>query len=215
MFITIDPYYNVEFYNECLQALKNNNVDFNEYISTKAPYYFYIEVEDKPLFINYDVAPKAAERWLVSLVKPLRSNDEYTYLRRDNIQRLEAVKHYSYTTPFKAIDSSKQGVIFTATKEEVMRVSREYKRKIWFMGRYFNRKYVIFATDNLMIKNFIPSENILAEGSNPIDIETQINYKVFQGKDRLTKYSETPYVENGNFYPVRGVRQERSDKFVL
>ena len=33
MLITIDPYYNVEFYNKCIQALINNKVPVKQFIS--------------------------------------------------------------------------------------------------------------------------------------------------------------------------------------
>ena len=32
MYITVDPYYSTQFYNECLEALKNNKIEFTEHI---------------------------------------------------------------------------------------------------------------------------------------------------------------------------------------
>ena len=215
MFITIDDFYNVDFYNECKEALKNNKVEFNEYINSKPPYNFYFEVDRPPTFINYEEAPNALERFLINVIEPIKPNDAYKFLRRESIKNRQAVKHYGYSEPFEAMEKSGEGIMFTARKEEILRISKEFPRKIWFMGKYFNRKYVIFFTDSLLIKNYIDPDQILVEGDNPIKLEVKLNRNIFQGKDKLKKYSETPYLLDGRFVQVQSVRPELTDKFVL
>lgn len=217
MFITIDPYYNIQFYNECKEALKNNKIKFREYISTKSPYYFYFEVDQAPTFINYDQADKSYTKWLVNIVKAVKPVDEYLYLRRDSYSELKGLKQYALNTPLISSDRTGQGIFFTSSKEQIINISKTYPRNIWFMGRYFNRMYKVYFTDNLTIKNFINTDQILVESNNfksPIELEVQLNYKIFREKDRLEKISETPYIKNGLVYSV-SVRPEISDKFII
>lgn len=218
MIITIDPYYDVNFYNECKEALSNNGVQYKEYISTKPPYYYYFDVSNPPTFINYDVADKSYTRYLVNIVKPLKPNDAYIYMRRDAYSNLKALNRYAINEPLDAAAKTGEGIFFAAEKEEILRISNEYPRKIWFMGRYFNRKYKIFFADKLIIKNYINSENILVQGndfSSPTELEVKLNFNIFREKDRLEKLSSTPYVLNGKYYSVGSVRPEISDKFTL
>lgn len=217
MFITIDPYYNIQFYNECRQALKNNNVKFKEYISTKTPYYFYFEVDSAPTFINYDQAAESYTRFLVNIVKPLKPSDEYIYLRRESFSDTKGVRQYALNEPLISAEKTRQGVFFTGTKEQILSVSKNYPRKMWFMGKYLGRQYKLFFTDHLSIKNFVPPEQILVQNNSfklVTDLEVELNYKVFHEKDRLEKNSETPYIQNSKYYSVN-IRADISDKFIL
>ena len=215
--VTIDPYYDVQFYNECKEALKNNNKDFIEYISTKPPYHFYLDVDDEPAFINYDTAKDNYSRFLVNIVKPLKANDEYIYARKEAYSNIKAINHYAINDALRSANKTEQGIFFNVTKEEVLRISKEFPRKIWFMGRYFNRKYNLFFTDSLLVKNWLIDEQILVESrnvKNVLDLELELNYKIFHEKDRLVKISETPYILNGKYYSV-SVRPEITDKYIL
>ncbi len=78
MFITIDPYYSTQFYNESLEALKNNNIEFSEFINIKPPYNWYLDVEKEPIMVNYDIASGSERRWMVNKVEALRTNEEYS-----------------------------------------------------------------------------------------------------------------------------------------
>jgi len=198
--------------------LKNNNVNFREYISTKAPYYFYFDVDKAPTFINYEVAPSAYTRHLISLVTPLRPNDEYILLRRDSFINKQAVDRYGVNDALSTGNISKEGVFFTAHKEEILRISKEFPRKLFFMGRYYDKRYKIFFSDSLVIKNYLLPKQILVQSKDVkdvTDLELELNYKVFMEKDRLEKLSQTPYVLNGNYYPVSHIRADLTDKFVL
>lgn len=215
--ITIDPYYDVNFYNETKEALNNNGVEYQELISLKSPYYFYFEVENNPSFINYDEVNKSYSRNLVTKVKPLKPNDVNLYLRRDSYTALKAIDQYAKNDALRTAEKTGQGIFFTAKKEEILGISNEFQRKIWFMGRYFNRKYMVFFTDNLMVKNFIDPSQVLVESRDVSDVsllESRLNFEIFREKDRLEKLSETPYIFKGKFYPV-SIRPEISDKYVL
>jgi hypothetical protein len=218
MFITIDDFYDIGFYNECKEALKNNKVEYQEFISTIAPYDFVLEVKDAPIFINYSVLKKSQERYLVNIIKPLKPNDEYIYERRESYTNKKAIAHYAVNDALKSCEKSGECVVFTANKDEALAISKEFPRKIWFMGRYFNRKYKIFISDNMLIKNLLAEDQIIISDKrfkNIADIEVELNYNTFKMQDRLLKLSETPYVYKGRFYPINSTRPEISDKYVL
>lgn len=216
--ITIDDYYGIDFYNETKEALKNNKVEFKEFISVKPPYNYYFDVPEKPQFINFDVVPKAYSKNLVNIIMPLKPNDDYIYYRRASITGLKAINHYAINDAFKVAQKSNAGIFFHSTKDAILRISKEYPRKIYFFGKYFNRKYKVFFTDNLIIKNYINEKDVLVSSStfkNITQLEAQLNFTIFKMQDTLQKLSETPYVLNGRYYPPSSVRPEISDTYVL
>lgn len=216
--ITIDDYYDIKFYNETKEALKNNGIDFKEYISTKAPYQWYLETRDEPKFINYERTSRQYSRWLVNIVRPLRPNDAYIYERRDSYTNTKAISHYAINDALETGEKSGEGIFFTAMKEEILSISKDYPRKMYFFGRYFNNKYKVFFADSLMVKNFLDPQNILVESKSfksVTELEVTLNYNVFKLKDRLEKLSETPYVVEGKYYPVKGINPEISNMYVL
>jgi len=218
MLITIDSYYDIKFYNETKEALKNNNVDYKEYISSKAPYHYYIETDETPYFINYDEPNRSYSRWLVNIIRPLKPNDEYIYERRESYVNKKAINHYAINDALETGQKSGEGIFFTADKDEILNITKEFPKKVFFMGRYFNRRYKVFFCDSLMIKNYIDTNNILVESKSfksIVDLEVELNYNIFKLQDRLLKISETPYVINGKYYPVKSVVPEISDMYVL
>ena len=54
MFITIDPYYDIKFYNSAIEAMRNNGVEFSEFISVKSPYHWFLKLDQAPVMVNYD-----------------------------------------------------------------------------------------------------------------------------------------------------------------
>ena len=220
MFLTIDDYYDTNFYNECIEALKNNKVEFNEFISTAAPYNFYFEVQDddSPKFINYDEVPRSYNRFLVNKIIALNPKDDYIYQRRTTYVNKAALDHYAVNDALETAEQSGEGIFFTATKEEILKISKEYPRKMFYMGRYFNRKYKVYFTDNLIVKNYLTKNQILVESNSfnhVTDLETELNLKIFHLKDRLVKLSETPYVLKGKIKTMGSIRPEVSDRFVI
>ena len=216
--ITLDDYYDVQFYNQTKEALKNNGIAFKEFISSKPPYRFYFEVQDAPIFINYDKVPKAYSKFLVSKIMALKPNDDYIYERRDAYPGKKGLNHYAINDALKSAKQTGEAIFFNATKEQILRISKEFPRKIYFFGRYFNRKYKIFFSDKLLIKNYINEKDILIESSsfkNITELEAELNFVRFKMQDMLVKLSETPYVLNGKYHPPSSVRPEISDKYVL
>jgi len=218
MLLTIDSYYSIPFYKETREALKNNSVEFKEFISIKPPYQFFFDVQEKPVFINYDVVAASYSKFLVNIIKALKPNDDYIYQRRESYTGPKAIAHYAINDALGSGQETGEGIFFSANKEEILRISQDYPRKLYFLGRYFNRKYKVFFSDNLIIKNYIDSKDILVEGSgfkSITSLEAELNYKIFKLQDRLEKLSQTPYVLSGRFHSAGSVRPELSDMYVL
>lgn len=211
MFITIDPYYNYEFYRECKEALKNNGVSFNEYVSIKAPHYWYFEIDDsnKPVFINYDTAEASTVRWLVNVVKPIETRDEVELLRRHNDNTPKELLRYIENEPLREARHADYACFFTVSdRQDLIDISKLIPEKIWYLGNYCN-KYRLCLCCNKYIENLVDSTKIILRksdvDSNEIGrLESELNYKIFQGRDRLVKYTKTQYALNGKFHrPVR------------
>ena len=205
-YFTIDPYYTNQFYNEAKEALKNNKIDFKEFVSIKPPYNFYFGLSDdlKPLLVNYDEISSAESRWLVNIVTPIQVVDEYLLLRRENDNSSNAIRKFIENEPLRIAHESKYACFFNVrSKAQILEISRlYYPFRIWYFGKYFKNRYRLCLTFDENIKNFIPAEDILLEKNsseyNEVGrFEATLNYKVFLQKDRLIKFSMTPYIENG------------------
>ena len=209
MFITIDPYYPISFYNECKEALKNNGISFQEFISIKAPFDWYLKIDEKPIMVNYDELKKQQERFLVSKVKPLTPNEEYLLIRRSDDEGQKGMLKYVENEPLKQARMSEYAVFFNAdSKEQLMRITRESGIKVWYFGKYFNNRFKVALCTNKMILNFISPEDILIEKNGqemkePGRFESELNFKVFRQQDYLKKYTETAYFADGKYFPVK------------
>lgn len=219
MYITIDPYYDTQFYNECKEALKNNGVDFKEYINVKPPFDWYFSLEEKPVMVNYDEATSSEERWMVNTIQPLRANEAYLLLRRDNDNGPKALLKFVENEPLKAARTSNYAVFFTIrNREEGERLTKDYPGKVWYMGKYYNNKYRVCLATNRTIKGLLNDNQILLERnkelSEPGRFEAELNFKVFRGNDMLIKFTETPFFEDGKYKPVN-IKGELSSKFII
>ena len=216
--INIDDYYNIQFYNETKEALKNNGVEFREFINTVPPYNFAIMCDKEPVYVNFDKVNRPQERFYVNIIRPLTPNQEYLYERRESFTNKKAINHYAVNDALKLGEKSGEGIFFTANKEEILRISKEFPRKIFYFGKYYNNKYKLFFSDSLIIKNYIDSDQILVESKSfkhITDLEIKLNYDIFKLSDRLMKLSETPFVKDGKFYPISSVVPEISGKYSL
>lgn len=217
MLITIDPYYDTVFYNECKQALKNNGVEFKEFINIKPPFDWYFELDQKPIMVNYDEATESESRWMVNAVQPLRPNEEYLLLRRDNDNGPKALFRFVENEPLRIARKSEYAVFFTVrNKEEAQSLSKDYPGKIWYMGKYYNNKYRVCLATHAVVKNFLNPDQILLEkeGDEPGRFEAELNFKVFKMNDRLIKFTETPYFEDGKYKPIN-IKGELSSRFII
>lgn len=214
---TIDPYYSNQFYNECKEALKNNNIDFNEYINIKPPYNWYFELKQEPIIVNYDKATNSEERWMVGKVNALRPNEEYLLLRRDNDNGQKALLKFVENEPMREARKSDYAVFFTIkNKEDGLALSKDFPGKIWYLGKYYNNRFRLCLCTHKEIKGFLNEDEVLLESSKELSepgrFESELNWKVFRLKDRLVKFTETPYFENGIFNPVK-IKGSLSGKF--
>lgn len=217
MFITLDEYYDIEFYNECKETLKNNDVKFKEFISVKPPYNWHFEVQNKPMFVNYDEMSTKDQRWLVNKVQVLRDNEEYLFLRRNNDKGPKALLKFVENEPLKESRKSDYSVFFSVkNREELERISKEYPAKIWYFGKYYRNKYRVCLANNSVIKNFLNPDQILLEKSDnkPGMFEAELNWKVFRGFDMLEKFTETPYFLDGKYHRVK-IKPEISSRYII
>lgn len=215
-FYTVDPYYDTLFYNECKEALRNNGVEFKEFINIKAPYHWYFKLDNAPYIVNYDELPESSARFMVNTVKPLRSVDEYIYMRREADTGKNIIR-FIENEPLREARTSDYAVFFTiGSREEGLKLSKDFPGRIWYMGKYYSNKYNVCLSTNSIIKNFLRPEQILLEkDSDEIGrFEAELNFKVFRMNDMLEKISETPYFFNGKYKDV-SIRPEISSKFKI
>lgn len=218
-FYTVDPYYNIQFYNECKEALKNNKVEFEEFINIKAPYNWYFKMDRSPIMVNYDEATDAEMRWMINVVKPLRPNEEYLLIRRDNDNGAKALLKFVENEPLRQARLSDYAVFFTVkNKEEVEKLTSDYPGKVWYFGKYYNNKYRVCLATHRTVRGFLDENQILLEKtqdlSDPGRFESELNFKVFRGNDVLLKFTETPYFEDGKYNKPK-IRGDYTSKFNL
>jgi len=199
-FITIDAYYDVNFYNQCKEALKNNSIKFTEFIEIKSPYRWFFKLEDtiKPIMINYDEINK--NRFIVRKVQALRPNEEYLLQRRGSTEGSNITK-YIYNDAFE--DSKDYGVFINiSSRDELLRLSKEFPGKIYYLGKYYGNRFRVCLVNNSMIKNYINTSQILLEKTpdmkEPGRFEAEFNYKVLKHNDYIYKTTETIYAQNGS-----------------
>lgn len=218
-FYTVDPYYNIQFYNECKEALKNNKVEFEEFINIKAPYNWYFKMDRSPIMVNYDESTDAENRWMINIVKPLRPNEEYLLIRRDNDNGPKALLKFVENEPLRQARLSDYAVFFTVkNKEEVEKLTSDYPGKVWYFGKYYNNKYRVCLATHRTVRGFLDENQILLEKtqdlSDPGRFEAELNFKVFRGNDVLLKFTETPYFEDGKYNKPK-IRGDYTSKFNL
>lgn len=216
MFYTLDNYYGVKFYNDTREALKNNQIKFKEFIEIKSPYNWYIKLDDnlKPIMVNYD--EKQKYRFLVQKVKALRSNEEYLLQRREDDAGTN-IKKYIFNDAFR--DSEEYGIFFhIKSKDELLKISKEFPGKIYYLGKYYDNKYRVCICNNIMIKNYINPGQILLEKTpemkEPGKFEAEFNYRVLKLNDYIVKYTETIYALNGSLVRPKVFDTENKKIFI-
>lgn len=222
MYITIDPYYGTQFYNECKEALKNNQIEYSELIYTKPPYDWYFKLSQSPIMVNFDKLSEKDSRWLVSKVKALTPTDEYKLLRRDNDKGQQALLKFIENEPMTEARTSNFAIFFAIkNREDGERLSKEFPDKIWYFGKYYSNKFKVCLSTNAYIKNFLDPGQILLEKTKEHAesgrFESELNFKVFRGNDVLVKYTQTPYFENGKYIlpNIKGEGRTGTNKFII
>lgn len=219
MFITVDPYYDTQFYNECKEALENNKVPYKEFINIKAPYYWYFKIDQPPIMVNYDQAQESEYRWMVNVVKALRPNEEYLLMRRNNDKGGKSLFKFIENEPLKEARLSDYAIFFTIkNREQGEQLTKDYPGKVWFMGKYYDNKYKVCLATHPIVKGFLDPGQVLLEKNQdmqePGRFEAELNWKVFRQNDYLIKFTETPYFENGKYVRPK-IKGENSPKFTL
>jgi len=203
MLITIDPYYDTAFYLECIQALRNNNVTYKEYINSKAPFDWVLELDREPIMVNYDEFPKNIQMYLVNKVEPATPGEEYLLQRKTALSGSKSFEFYCINEPLRQADKSDYACFFLLKNREQGIALSKKLGPIWYFGKYYNNIRVGLCL-NSMIKNMIPLQEILIEKTkSSTQMELDLNFKVFRLNDRLRKFTETPKFENGSFIPVK------------
>lgn len=205
-FITLDPYYNISEYTEAIEALKNNRIEYYEYVNTKPPYNWYINVDILPIFMNYDIATKNQERFLVSKTRHLFPNEEYLLKRRETDgSGIASVKKFITNDVFT--EDIKYALCFRYKSiVELQDITRKLNTRIYILGNY--RGWNLAMTFNKYIKGEIPPDFVVLEKlENELtglgEFERAINYKGLKKMDTVKKYTATTYIENGKIYPIR------------
>lgn len=219
MIITIDPYYDIPFFNRVLESLKNNKIPFNLFVDSKSPYYFYIDQPVQPTYLDYEILNTNRERNLVSIVEALQPSTQYKFARRASHTGLKGMEYYTLNDQFGQMQKEKQAHIVHMHVEHAFKVSKQYPRKLYFLGRYYNNSHIVFAQDSLLLKNYltdIPHKVLQSSSSfqHSTELEQEINYKHFLFKDRIIKLEKTPYLLNGKYYPPTIVNEYKR-KFIL
>lgn len=201
---TIDPFYDTNQYNESLQALTNNNIKYEEFILMKNPFNFYIRLEDKklPAMINYVMINRNRWNYIVTKVKPLVPKDILKLYRFN--KSVTSIKDYINNDAFKEALKAKRTIIFNyKNREQLLTLSKTYG-KIYVLGKYVNSKYRLAMCFNPEIKNVIMPNDLLLDIKEQKlgELELKINNIILKNKEKIIKYSQTPYFENGKFNPT-------------
>jgi len=207
-FISTDLYYDIDTYNDIIQALNNNKIKYKEYISTKVPFSWYINTDELPKFINYDLANSNQQRFLVSKINPLRANEEYLLKRRNTDgSSIQALNKFVYNDVFKNVINKYALCFRYKSKEQLFELTRKIPSKIYLIGTYKNG-WKLGITYNKYVKaeitpDYIVQEKEAKEMNSFGEFEMMINYKGLKKKDKIEKYTETPYIYKGKYYPVK------------
>jgi len=200
------------------ETLANNDIDYDLFITTKPPYDWYFRVDSKPIMVNYDELKHGSDRFLVSLVKPLRPDEEYKMVRRNSDVGMNALSKFINNSPMLESTKSSYSVFFHINSRGVgEKLSKEYPGKIWFMGRYFDSRYNVCLVNNMSVLAFLDDKDIILEKTSVGHIgefETEFNYRILKGREYLVKFTDTPYFLGGTYHKPK-IRGDMSKKFTL
>lgn len=203
MYISIDSYYPVNFYNECLATLQNNGIAYSQafYVRNKV-FEYTINVPYAPIMVNYDLILPENEKYIINHVIPLDVNEIAIYQRRLQDTRTNIRKELYLNDALISIENTNYGVFFNLkNSEEAISLTKNLPVRLYYMGKYLNR-YKVFFCNSIYIESFLNTSNILLKKDKMesiVQFEQKFNYNVLERRDRLIKYSKTAYFENGIF----------------
>lgn len=199
-YISFDNYYKQSEYNRFILSAYNNNVKYEEFISIRTPFAWWIKVDDEnlPKFLDYDETKDT--KWLVSKIKARYPNEEVILKRRDNDPKQDIRKFIENDVLEKA-RTEKFVCVFYFQGNKIRDYSVGFKDKIYILG--LKGAYRIGVCFNPYIQDIVePSTIILIEKDgdyrNVGEIEQRINY-VWKPNIKLThKTLESSYYYNGD-----------------
>jgi hypothetical protein len=209
MYITVDAYYNVSEYNRMLQALENNGIEYSQWVDTKVPHQWYIKVadENQPKFIDFDVKPKAEERYLVSAIVPQRSQDSYLLMRRDTDPATNYSKFVMNDYWNEAFNSDYMIIFKFKSPEDIRKMSQDLGCKIYQMGTH---RWKLSMAFNKYVKGYLTADQIIFEKTkqqmlefrNPGELEAEFNYRILRTTKIEGKTMKTTYWNKGILFPA-------------
>lgn len=212
-YITFDEFYDIEQYNDFLNAAKNNGVKYSEWINIRTPYNWYLKLDesDLPKFVDYEVATDNHEKYMIKKILPKNPQDEYKLHRRDSDSPTDFAR-FVVNDVWEYISKKKNLVVFkNRAREELMKISKspELKdTKIFLLGKY--RGWDIAITDNKFIEGHISDTQVLYTEfdserlrKKPWEVEGYINYYILRTDKIDRKFYDTSYVMNGRYYAVK------------
>lgn len=187
--------YNIALYNEFLENANKKKIYYNEYVSVR-DYRWYLETERDPFLLTYAKITGNAGMFLVSKTKGVNPQDIYTF-RRMKIAKDKTNLDFCKNDAYNYFGKSEYVYFINIQNRERAESLSKKIGRLYFMGFYMNTKYKVYLTDNQYVSHFVGIDDILSSGVSCFDAELQLNYEIFNLKDRLKKFSQTPYVENG------------------
>lgn len=216
MFISVDDYYDIDFYNDALMALEENGVQYSEHIlfqNSSIPKYC-LNLPSAPLMVHYNSLLPEEEKYLVSKVIPIDANSSVELYRKHGDFGKGIRKEIYLNDAFLSIENY-AAFINISSKEEALKLSKDIPLKIWYLGKYFNKYKVCLITSDYFIPALKESQILLekTEKMSIVRFEQEFNFNVLHRKDRLIKYSKTPYFEGGIFYKPKNLTNNKMVTF--
>lgn len=216
MFISVDDYYDIDFYNDALMALEENGVQYSEHIlfqNSSIPKYC-LNLPSAPLMVHYNSLLPEEEKYLVSKVIPIDANSSVELYRKHGDFGKGIRKEIYLNDAFLSIENY-AAFINISSKEEALKLSKDIPLKIWYLGKYFNKYKVCLITSDYFIPALKESQILLekTEKMSIVRFEQEFNFNVLHRKDRLIKYSKTPYFEGGVFYKPKNLTNNKMVTF--
>ena len=216
MFISVDDYYDIDFYNDALMALEENGAQYSEHIlfqNSSIPKYC-LNLPSAPLMVHYNSLLPEEEKYLVSKVIPIDANSSVELYRKHGDFGKGIRKEIYLNDAFLSIENY-AAFINISSKEEALKLSKDIPLKIWYLGKYFNKYKVCLITSDYFIPVLKESQILLekTEKMSIVRFEQEFNFSVLHRKDRLIKYSKTPYFEGGIFYKPKNLTNNKMVTF--
>ena len=196
--ITLDPFYSVSEYLDALDALRFNDIDFNEYIDLRSKLW-YIDIDNA---VTHKFFECHNDRLLAQKVRPLETGDEKALERRVGDTSLERYLDNDCLEELRTAGHSAT-YVFLTNANEAATLSTKTGLKIWWFGRYLNGQ-CICACARPPVGLISGKIAMVPTEVGLFDVETR--RLLLEYRDFLRKYTKQPYFKDGRFYSTRGRR---------